>query len=66
MGGEVPVGPSARDWANASLQVTKVEHPEQGTMFELRKELVIHGVRHLQFIWLNQLQLRSVGIDHGL
>jgi hypothetical protein len=60
------VGPSAREWANASLHVTKVENPQQETIYEFRKELVVNGVSHIQFLWLNQSQLRSVGIEHGL
>jgi len=62
----LPVGPSARDWANANLHVTKVENPQHETIYEFKKELVVNGVSHVQFIWLNQMQLRSVGIDHGL
>jgi hypothetical protein len=66
MGSEGSVGPSARDWANASLHVTKIENQTEETIYEFRKELIINGVRHLQFVWLNQMQLRSVGIDQGL
>ncbi|MFO0863088.1 MAG: hypothetical protein U0744_00240 [Gemmataceae bacterium] len=64
---EMPVGPSARDWANAPLKVTKVEanNPEEA-IYEFRKELVINGVQHQQFAWVNQQQLRIVAIDHGL
>jgi hypothetical protein len=64
---DVPVGPSARDWANAELKLAKVlaANPEE-TIYELRKVLVINGVRHVQFVWVNQQQLRSIGIDHGL
>lgn len=67
MSAEMPVGPSARDWANAPLSLTKIESsdPEE-TIYELRKIVVINNVPHVQFVWLNQRQLRSIGIDHGL
>lgn len=62
-----PVGPSARDWANASLHLRKIEtgKPEE-TIFEFKKRLIVNGVEHIQFVWLNQLQLRSIAIEHGL
>lgn len=64
---DVPVGPTARDWANATVRVTKVAtaNPEE-TIYELRKTLVVNGVQHVQFVWVNQQQLRGIGIDHGL
>jgi hypothetical protein len=62
-----PPGPSIQDWSNASLHVTKCEPAGAGEpIFELRKELVVNGVLNVQFIWLTRLQLRSIGIDHGL
>lgn len=66
MSESIPVGPSALDWANAKLHVTKIENAQHETIYEFRKELIVNGVPQLQFVWLNQLQLRSVGIDHGL
>lgn len=66
MNTDQPPGPSVRDWANASLKVVKVERVGEEAIYEFRKELVINGVTHIQFVWLNQLQLRGVGIDHGL
>ena len=68
MNENIPVGPSAQDWAHAGLHVTKIAFPDEPerTIYELRKILVVNGVQHLQFIWLNQQQLRGVGIDHGL
>jgi hypothetical protein len=65
MNSESSVGPSAADWANASLHVTKLGTGE-AAIYQFRKELVINGVQHLQFVWVNQLQLRSVSIEHGL
>ena len=64
---DLPVGPSPRDWANANLTLAKHEtaDPEK-TIYELRKTLVVNGVQHVQFVWLNQQQLRSIGIEHGL
>jgi hypothetical protein len=61
-----PAGPSVRDWAEATLKVTKVEREGSPQIFELRKQMVINGVLHVQFVWLTHSQLRSVGIDHGL
>ena len=64
---EPPVGPSPRDWANAGLTLKKVESAEpEETIYEVRKTLVVNGVRHVQYVWLNQQQLRGIGIDHGL
>ena len=62
----VPSGPTAEDWADAKLSVTKIETSNRMAIYELRKVLVINGVTHIQFVWVNQLQLRSVGIDFGL
>lgn len=64
---EAPVGPTAKDWADAGLLVRKVESekPEE-TIYEFRKTMVVNGVPHIQFVWINQQQLRGVGIDHGL
>ncbi len=60
-------GPSNRDWANAKLSVEKVENTVNGeTIFQFRKEMVINGVLHVQYIWVNRLQLRGVAIDHAL
>lgn len=60
-------GPSNRDWANANLTLDKVEFADDGeTIFQLRKEMVINGVVHVQYVWMNRLQLRSVAIDHAL
>lgn len=61
-----PAGPTAFEWANHSIQVKKIEHSGTEAIYELRKEMVINGVLHRQFVWLNQSQLRSIGIDHGL
>ncbi len=62
-----PAGPSVRDWADAGLHVTKLENAEiGGPLYELKKQLVFNGVVHIQSVWLNQSQLRAVGIDHGL
>jgi hypothetical protein len=62
-----PVGPTARDWADATLHVAKVENGEgRPPIFELRKKLIVNGETQIQFVWLNHAQLRSVGIDHGL
>lgn len=67
MSSDRPAGPTLRDWANASLHLTKYEssNPED-TIYEIRKRMVINGVEHIQFVVVNQLQLRSVGIEHGL
>lgn len=64
---DLPVGPSLREWSDASLKLTKLEgdDPEQA-IYELRKTLVVNGVPHVQYVWLNQQQLRGVGIDYGL
>ena len=62
-----PAGPSVLDWANAGLKLTKVEPADgSGTIFEIRKEMVVNGVVHVQYVWLTLLQLRQLGIDHGL
>lgn len=62
-----PAGPSVLDWANANLKLTKVELADgSGTIFEVRKEMVVNGVLHVQYAWLTLLQLRTIGIDHGL
>ncbi len=61
-----PAGPTVRDWAEATLKVTKVERAGSPQIFELRKQMVVNGVLHEQFVWLTHSQLRSVGIDHGL
>lgn len=67
MNADAPVGPSARDWANASLQLTKIEATDsEEAIYELRKTFVVNGVHHVQFVWLNQQQLRGVAIDYGL
>jgi len=60
-------GPSIRDWANATLHLTKHEdgNPEE-TVYEIKKRLVLNGVEYVQYVCLNQKQLRSIGIDHGL
>ena len=64
MNTDQPVGPSAQDWADAPLHVTEVKGQDGGQrIFRLQKQLVINGVPHIQFVWLNHAQLRSVGID---
>lgn len=67
MSSDLPVGPTLHDWANASLQLTKFEtaNPEEA-IYEIRKSMVINGVEHVQFVVVNQQQLRSVSIEHGL
>ena len=67
MKSDQPTGVSVRDWANASVRMTKHEtkNPEE-TVYEFKKHLVVNGVDHFQWLCLNQLQLRSIGIDHGL
>jgi len=56
-----------RLWADADLEVVTFA-PEDGgpPIFELRKQLVVNGVLHVQTIWLNLLQLRTVAIDQAL
>lgn len=67
MNSEHSGGPTIDDWANATLHLTKrtPDNPEN-SIYELRKRMVINGVEHYQFVWLNQSQLRSIGIEHGL
>lgn len=62
-----PAGPTIRDWANAGLHLTKVDtgKPEEA-LYELKKCLVVNGVEHIQLVWLDQKQLRSISLDHGL
>jgi hypothetical protein len=57
---------SGADWAAAPLKVKKCESGSEETVYEFRKEMIVNGILHVQFVWLNQSQLRSVGIDHGL
>lgn len=60
-------GPTNQDWANADLLVTKVENSKPAeTIYELKKRLIVNGVEHVQYVWLNQMQLRSISLDHGL
>lgn len=60
-------GPSLHDWAHASLQLVTITGPEGNEpIFELRKEMVINGVQHIQFVVLTRLQLREIGISHAL
>jgi hypothetical protein len=67
MSSDQPAGPSVRDWANATLHLKKIETDKlEEAIYELQKRLVINGVEHIQFAWVNQMQLRSVAIDHGL
>ena len=67
MNPDVPPGLSARDWANAGLHLTKLEGGDpEDAIDEIRKVAVVNGVEHVQFVWLNQQQLRGIGIDHGL
>ncbi|MBL8815480.1 MAG: hypothetical protein JNL58_05585 [Planctomyces sp.] len=64
---EQPPGPSLHDWAHAPLQLVEITGPEGSeSIFELRKEMVVNGVRHLQFVVLTRLQLREIGINHAL
>jgi hypothetical protein len=56
--------PTAQDWADASLHVTELVNPAGGQrIFRLQKQMVVNGVMHVQFVWLNHGQLKSVGID---
>jgi hypothetical protein len=60
-------GPSLEEWAHANMTVVKIAKPDGGdAIYQLRKEMVINDVKHVQFVWLNQSQLRAIGIDHGL
>lgn len=67
MSPDQPPGPTRRDWANTSLHLTKYEtsNPEEA-VYEIRKRMVINGVEHIQFVFVNQQQLRSISIEHGL
>lgn len=63
----LPVGPSPQDWAHANITVSEYKtDSEAETIYELRKTLVINDVTHIQHVWLNKNQLRTIGINHGL
>lgn len=67
MSDEQPAGPSNRDWANAGLQLHRLENKDPAeTIYGIEKRMVINGVEHVQYVWLNQLQLRAISLDHGL
>ncbi|MDZ4819217.1 MAG: hypothetical protein SGJ20_09620 [Planctomycetota bacterium] len=62
-----PVDSLIEAWANAPLGLTKWEPNDGGpALYGLRKEMIVDGVREVQMVWINQAQLRSIGIEHGL
>jgi hypothetical protein len=55
MSSDQTAGLSKREWADAPLTLTKIETAEpEEAIYELRKMVVINGVPHVQYVWLNQ------------
>lgn len=49
------------------MQLHRLENKDPAeTIYGIEKRMVINGVEHVQYVWLNQLQLRAISLDHGL
>ena len=55
--------PTEQEWATADVQVMLIGETQ---IIGLKKDLVMNGIAYSQTVWLTNLQLRSLAIDHVL